>query len=184
MGLKIHLGYTSGKGFESLDIVKNLVDYGVDEVTFSVFSTNEELRKEWMNDKNAKTSLECLRYFCENCEVHCAIILIPNVNDGEVLRKTISDLVEWGAHAVILMRFANKTEQGLILENEPIVDGLEPHDIYEFKNIVKKMHDEFVDKIRITGTPLYDPLTNAPFAISYEDDLVKRLKNKIKQLLT
>jgi methanogenesis marker radical SAM protein len=180
LGLKIHLGYTSGKGFKSVEKVKKLVDCGVDEITFSVFSTDPKIRKEWLNDKNAEESLKCLKYFCETCEVHCAIILVPNVNDGEVLKKTINDLVEWGAKAVILMRFANKTEQGLILENAPIVDGLEPHNIYEFKNIVKKMHDEFGDKIRITGTPLYDPITNAPFAISYEDRLVNILKNKIK----
>ncbi|EHP88093.1 methanogenesis marker protein 10 [Methanotorris formicicus Mc-S-70] len=180
MGLKIHLGYTSGKGFKDLNTAKNLVDYGVDEVTFSVFSTNEELRREWMNDKNAKTSLECLRHFCENCEVHCAIIVVPGVNDGEELIKTVSDLVNWGAKAVILMRFANKTEQGLILGNAPIVEGIKTHTIEEFKNLVKRIHEEFGSKIRVSGTPLYDPITNTPFAISYEENLLNKLKNKIE----
>lgn len=184
LGLKIHLGYTSGKGFESVEKVKKLVECGVDEITFSVFATDPKIRGEWLNDKNAEETLKCLKYFCENCEVHCAVILVPNVNDGEVLKKTINDLVEWGANALILMRFANRTEQGLILENAPIVEGIEPHDIYEFKNIVEKMHCEFGDKIRITGTPLYDPLTNAPFAISYEENLVKKLKNKVKSEAT
>ncbi|WP_048058051.1 methyl coenzyme M reductase-arginine methyltransferase Mmp10 [Methanothermococcus okinawensis] len=184
MGLKIHLGYTSGKGFNSIETAKNLVDYGVDEVTFSVFSTNPKLRKEWLYDKNAEESLKCLKYFCENCDVHCAIILVPGINDGEELRKTINDLIEWGAHAVILMRFANKTEQGLILENAPIVEGIETHNIEEFKEIVKKTFEEFGDKIRITGTPLYDPLTNAPFALSYEERLLKKLRNKIKSEAT
>jgi methanogenesis marker radical SAM protein len=184
VGLKIHLGYTSGKGFESVEIAKNLVDYGVDEITFSVFSTNPEIRKKWLNDKNAEESLKCLKYFCENCEVHCAIILIPGVNDGEELKKTINDLIDWGAHAAILMRFANKTEQGLILENAPIIDGIESHRVEEFKEIVRKTFEEFGDKIRITGTPLYDPLTNAPFAISYEESLLKKLRNKIKSEAT
>ena len=184
MGLKIHLGYTSGKGFKSLEVAKTLVNLGVDEVTFSVFSTNPEIRKKWMIDKNAEESLKCLKYFCENCEVHCAIILVPGVNDGKELEKTLSDLVEWGAKGVILMRFANKTEQGLILKNGPIIEGIHSHDIEEFKNIVRNIHEIFGNKIRITGTPLYDPETNAPFAICNNKGLLKRLRSKIKSEAT
>ncbi|MBW9221418.1 methanogenesis-associated radical SAM protein, partial [Methanothermococcus sp. SCGC AD-155-M21] len=118
------------------------------------------------------------------CEVHCAIILVPGVNDGKELKKTISDLVEWGAKGVILMRFANKTEQGLILKNGPIIEGIHSHGVEEFKNIVRSTYETFGDKIRITGTPLYDPETNAPFAISYNKGLLKRLRSKIKSEAT
>lgn len=110
---------------------------------------------EW---QNAETALKCLRYFCENCEVHCAIIVIPGVNDGEELKKTVSDLVDWGANAVILMRFANSEEQGLILGNAPLIEGIKPHSVEEFKNIVDEIHNEFGDYIRVTGTPLHDQL--------------------------
>ncbi|XRO76396.1 methyl coenzyme M reductase-arginine methyltransferase Mmp10 [Methanocaldococcus sp. 10A] len=181
MGLKIHLGYTSGKGFNTLEIAKNLVDYGVDEVTFSVFSTNPKLRKEWMNDKNAETALKCLRYFCEYCEVHCAIIVIPGINDGDELKKTVSDLVDWGAKAVILMRFANTEEQGLILGNAPLIENIRTHSVEEFKNIVDEIHNEFGDYIRVTGTPLHDPVAGTPFALAKEENshILEKLKNKI-----
>ncbi|ENN96465.1 hypothetical protein J422_02210 [Methanocaldococcus villosus KIN24-T80] len=179
LGLNIHLGYTSGKGFYDKEIAKRLVDYGVDEVTFSVFSTNPQLRKEWMNDKNAETALKCLEYFCEHCEVHCAILVIPGINDKD-LEKTVSDLVNFGAKAVILMRFANREDQGLILGNAPIIEGVEPHSLEEFKNIVKQVHDEFGDKIRVTGTPLYDPIAGTPFAIASEDKILERLRNKVE----
>ena len=184
LNLKIHLGYTSGKGFKSVETVKQLINCGVDETTFSVFSTNPKIRKEWVNDPNAETSINCLKYLCKYCEVHCAIILVPNVNDGEELKKTINDLITWGAHAVILMRFANRTKHGLILENEPLIEGIEPHGIDTFKNIVKETYEEFGDRIRITGTPLYDPLTNAPFAIAQEEDLLIKLSEKIKSEAT
>ncbi|CAB3287722.1 [Methyl-coenzyme M reductase subunit alpha]-arginine C-methyltransferase [Methanocaldococcus lauensis] len=181
MGLNIHLGYTSGKGFDNIDIAKNLVDYGVDEVTFSVFSTNAKLRKEWMNDKNAETALKCLKYFCEHCEVHCAIIVIPGVNDGEELKRTVSDLVDWGAKAVILMRFANSEEQGLILGNAPLLENIKTHTVEEFKKIIDEIHNEFGDSIRVTGTPLYDPITKTPFALADDENkhILERLKNKI-----
>ncbi|HIQ32266.1 MAG TPA: methanogenesis marker radical SAM protein [Methanothermococcus okinawensis] len=180
MGLRIHLGYTSGKGFKDLETAKALVDAGVDEVTFSVFSTDPEMRREWLNDRNARVSLKCLQYFCENCEVHCAVIVIPGVNDGEVLNKTLSDLVDWGAKGVILMRFANTTEQGLILKNAPILEGITPHTLEEFKSIVREAHENFGDSIRVTGTPLYDPVTKAPFAITYHEHILERLRDKVE----
>jgi len=178
--LKIHLGYTSGKGFKSTEYIKKLINCGITEVTFSVFSTNPEIRKKWLNDNNAENSLNCLKLFCESCEVHCAIILVPGVNDGEELRKTIKNLINWGAYAIILMRFANYENNGLILGNEPLIEEITPHDVDEFKNIVEKCYNEFGDKIRITGTPIYDPKTNAPFAISYEENLLEDLRKKIK----
>lgn len=180
MGLKIHLGYTSGKGLKGITQAKNLVECGVNEVTFSVFATDPNIRREWMNDQNPEQSLECLKYFCETCETHCAIIVVPGINDGEVLKNTIADLVSWGANAVILMRFANKTENGLIFENEPLVDGIEVPGIEEFGKIVTEMHELFGEKIRISGTPVYDPLTNTPFAICNEEKVLNELRSKIR----
>ncbi|WP_456472278.1 methyl coenzyme M reductase-arginine methyltransferase Mmp10 [Methanocaldococcus sp.] len=177
-GLKIHLGYTSGKGFNDIKIAEKLVDYGVDEVTFSIFSTNPELRRKWMNDKNAETAIGALKYFCENCEVHVAIIVIPGVNDKDELNKTLSDLEDWGAKAAILMRFANTEEQGLILGNAPILEGVKVHSLEEFKNIVREAHETY--DLRITGTPLYDPVTNTPFAIAKEEKILKKLRDKIE----
>ncbi|ADG13276.1 methanogenesis marker protein 10 [Methanocaldococcus infernus ME] len=177
-GLKIHLGYTSGKGFNDIKIAERLVECGVDEVTFSVFSTDPKLREEWMNDKNSEKAIECLKYFCEHCEVHTAIIVIPGVNDQEVLYKTLSDLEEWGAKGVILMRFANTEEQGLILGNAPILEGIKVHTLEEFKEIVKEAYEEF--NLRVTGTPLYDPVTGTPFAIAKEEKILEKLREKIE----
>ncbi|WP_456420026.1 methyl coenzyme M reductase-arginine methyltransferase Mmp10 [Methanocaldococcus infernus] len=177
-GLKIHLGYTSGKGFNDIKIAERLVECGVDEVTFSVFSTDPKLREGWMNDKNSENVIECLKYFCEHCEVHTAIIVIPGVNDQEVLYKTLSDLEEWGAKGVILMRFANTEEQGLILGNAPILEGIKVHTLEEFKEIVKEAYEEF--NLRVTGTPLYDPVTGTPFAIAKEEKILEKLREKIE----
>ena len=106
------------------------------EVSFTVFSTNPELRRKYMNDKNAEIALECLKIFCKSCEVYAAVVLIPGVNDGAELEKTCSDLEDMGAKGLILMRFANAREQGLILGNAPIMPGITPHSVEEFQNIV------------------------------------------------
>lgn len=164
LSLPIHLGYTSGKGIDDAKMAEDLISLGVEEVTFTVFSTDALLRKKWMGDKNPEESLKALKIFCENCEVHAAAVIVPGANDGEVLFKTASDLEEWGAKAFILMRFANFKNQGLILGNEPIIDGLTPHSLKEFSGLVKKIDDKF--NLRVTGTPLLDPQNDAPFALS------------------
>ena len=84
----IALGYTSGKGFERANDASALVEAGVTEVSFTVFSTNPQLRRKYMNDKNAEIALECLKIFCQSCQVYAASVLIPGVNDGAELEKT------------------------------------------------------------------------------------------------
>jgi methanogenesis marker radical SAM protein len=162
--LPMHLGYTSGKGIDDAKIAEELVSKGVDEVTFTVFSTDPKMRKEWVNDKTPEESIKALKIFCETAEVHAASVIVPGVNDGEELIKTCAKLEEWGAKAFILMRFANFRNQGLILGNEPILEGVNPHSIDEFETLVKKINDEF--SFKVTGTPVCDPDNDSPFAIT------------------
>ncbi|MDR0912075.1 MAG: methyl coenzyme M reductase-arginine methyltransferase Mmp10 [Methanobrevibacter sp.] len=169
LGLKefqipIHLGYTSGKGINDRKIANRLINNGVDEVTFTVFSDNLDLRKKWMGDKNPEESIEACKIFAENTELHAASVIIPGVNDGEVLKQTCTSLEDWGAKAIILMRFANTKNEGLILGNSPIIDGIKSHTVEEFDSLVKEIDKEF--NLRVTGTPISDPETGAPFAIA------------------
>jgi methanogenesis marker radical SAM protein len=169
----LHLGYTSGKGFNRGDEAASLVKAGVHEVTFTVFSTKPELRRKYMGDKHAEAALSNLKIFCENCEVYCAAVLIPGVNDGAELEKTCNDLVEMGAKGLILMRFANSRDQGLILGNDPIIPGIKPHSVEEFRQIVTETSENY--DLRITGTPLWDPETGAPFALASNQEALSRL---------
>ena len=163
-GLPVHLGYTSGKGINDAKMAEDLVSKEVSEVTFTVFSTDPQIRREWVNDKTAEESLKALQIFCENSEVHAASVIVPGVNDGEDLFKTCATLEDWGAKAFILMRFANFRNQGLILGNEPVLEGVVPHELDEFEALVRKINDEF--NFKVTGTPLCDPDNDTPFAIS------------------
>jgi methanogenesis marker radical SAM protein len=71
------------------------------------------------------------------------------------------------------MRFANRTEQGLILENAPILKGQRVHSIDEFRNIITDLSNRF--SMKISGTPLWDPEIGSPFAIISEPDLIDKL---------
>ncbi len=174
----IHLGYTSGKGLNKEDALF-FINHGVNEVTFTVFATDPELRRKYMNDRTPEDSLEALRTFAGKCTVYAAAVLIPGINDGDVLLKTCADLEEMGVKGLILMRFANAPEQGLILNNAPLIEGVVPHTLLEFKSIVDDIHRKF--KFRVTGTPLYDPETGSPFAIRNEPPALSKLPKVTKE---
>lgn len=178
-GAPIHLGYTSGKGFTKGNEAEILIKREVREVSFTVFSTDPTLRANYMNDKKPEASLRVLRDFCESCDVYAAAVLIPSVNDGDALKKTCKDLEEMGIKGLILMRFANKREQGLILNNAPIIKGIEPHSIEEFAEIVNKINKEY--PFRVTGTPLRDPDIGAPFAIRTSREALEKLPEVKKE---
>lgn len=174
----IHLGYTSGKGLKKEDALF-FIEHGVSEVTFTVFATQPELRRKYMNDRTPEDSLEALRTLAKECDVYAAAVLIPGVNDGEVLLKTCEDLEEMGVKGLILMRFANDYEQGLILANAPLIEGIKPHSLSEFKAIVDEINNKF--SFRVTGTPLYDPEIGSPFAIRNESEALSKLPKIAKE---
>lgn len=175
----IHLGYTSGKGLNKND-AEFFIDHGVNEVTFTVFATEPELRRKYMNDKTPEDSLDALRVLAGKCNVYAAAVLIPGVNDGEVLLKTCADLEEMGVKGFILMRFANTYGQGLILDNAPVLEDITSHTISEFKSIVDDINSRF--GFRVTGTPLYDPETGSPFAIRNEPEALSKLPKITKEV--
>lgn len=62
-------------------------------VNVSVHTTNPELRVKMLNNKNAGKVLDYIPRMAENGIVmNCQIVLCRGVNDGEELRKTLSDL--------------------------------------------------------------------------------------------
>ena len=71
------------------------------------------------------------------------------------------------------MRFANATEQGLILENAPILKGKTVQSVDSFRDMVTDLASRF--KLKISGTPLWDPGIGSPFAILHEPALMKKL---------
>ncbi len=162
------LGYTCGKGISDSEMATRLINNGVNEVSFTIFSSNPHLRREWVKDKHPEEALKACQIFCENIKLTGAAVIIPGVNDGDVLRETCNSLEEWGAKGMLLMRFANTFNEGLILGNEPIIKGIESQPVEEFSELVKQINNEY--KFRVSGTPLCDPETGGPFAIASDEN--------------
>ena len=160
------LGYTSGKGITDSSTVTRLINNGVEEVSFTIFASDPKLRKEWVKDPNPQEALKS----CQMFDLTGAAVIIPGVNDGDVLRETCNSLEEWGAKGMLLMRFANTFNEGLILGNEPIIKGIESQPVEDFAELVKQINSEY--KFRVSGTPLCDPETGGPFAIAKDENEV------------
>jgi putative radical SAM enzyme (TIGR03279 family) len=65
-------------------------------VNISVHTTNPILRIKMLNNNNAGNILEKIKYLAENnIEMQMQIVLCPDINDGEELKKTLHDLAEF-----------------------------------------------------------------------------------------
>lgn len=73
--------------------IERIIEYRISPINISVHTTNPELRIEMLNNKNAGKLYSILERFHEvNLEVNCQIVLVPGVNDGKELDRTLSDL--------------------------------------------------------------------------------------------
>lgn len=178
-GNPIKIGYTSGKGFQLNDI-DFLLKNNICEINYSLFSSDFNLRKQYLNDKNPKTSLKIFEDLCSVCDVYAALLLIKDINDKDKLEKTLDFIEKSKCKGVIIMRFSNKIENGLILNNSPILNNIHCHTIYEFKNIVYNQSIKR-KKLRISGTPISDPITGAPFSILNHQIYLNKLPIIYKQ---
>lgn len=170
----LHIGYTSGKGFDSADTAEFLIENNLKEISFTVFASDPALRRRYMNDPTPEVSLEIIKRLASKIDVYAAIVILPDVNDGDVLKSTLDWLEEIGVCGAILMRFANRVNQGLILDNAPILEGQRVHTTEEFKALVEdaaKTHPG----LRISGTPLFDPMFDSPFAVRNDEELLSKL---------
>jgi methanogenesis marker radical SAM protein len=173
MEAPLHIGYTSGKGWDDPAIADLLIDNGLSELSFTVFATDPALRKRYMHDPTPEVSLTILEKLCENVDVYAAAVILPGINDGPVLEQTCEWLQDRGAKGIILMRFANATEQGLILGNGPIINDQKVQTVDSFRDIISDLNKRFA--LKISGTPLWDPDLGSPFAILNEPDLIDKL---------
>ena len=73
--------------------IQRIIEYRLSPINISVHTTNPELRVEMLNNKNAGKLYEILKRFHQvNLEVNCQIVLVPGINDGKELDRTLSDL--------------------------------------------------------------------------------------------
>ncbi len=76
--------------------LERIIFYHLSPINVSVHTTNLELRKEMLKNKNSVKIMEYIEKIAEaNIDINTQIVLVRGVNDGEELDKTIGDLAKF-----------------------------------------------------------------------------------------
>jgi len=76
--------------------IDKIIRFRISPINISIHTTDMELRKKMLNNKNAVKLLDYMRKLKEgNIEMKGQIVLCPEINDGEHLDKTIKDLYDF-----------------------------------------------------------------------------------------
>lgn len=75
--------------------VDRIIKMHISPINISVHTTNPELRCKMMNNRFAGDSLKVLYRLAEaGIALNCQLVLVPGVNDGEELRRSLEDLTK------------------------------------------------------------------------------------------
>lgn len=73
--------------------IDRIIDYRLSPINISVHTTNPDLRVHMLKNKNAGNIYNILKRFHQaNLQINCQIVLVPGVNDGIELERTLKDL--------------------------------------------------------------------------------------------
>ncbi len=73
--------------------IERIINMHISPINISVHTTNPELRVKMMNNKNAGEALSVINRFNDaGIKINCQMVLVPDVNDGEELERTLRDL--------------------------------------------------------------------------------------------
>lgn len=84
--------------------VQRILDYKLSPLYVSVHATDESVRKYMLGIKRCPDQMPMLKRFIDGGIVlNTQIVLVPGVNDGEILKKSLDDLLELGVNTVAIV---------------------------------------------------------------------------------
>ncbi len=77
--------------------IERIIEYKLSPLYISVHATDEETRLKLLGVKRSRNQLELIKKFADNgIKMHTQIVLVPEWNDGEILKKSLRDLRDIG----------------------------------------------------------------------------------------
>lgn len=81
----------------SEDDIERMIRMHISPINVSVHATDPEVRRHMLRNPRAGECLNIMRRFCEvGITLNCQIVVCPGINDGDVLRNSISDMLSLG----------------------------------------------------------------------------------------
>jgi putative radical SAM enzyme (TIGR03279 family) len=128
---------------EDLD---RIVRYRISPINISVHATEPDLRVKMLTNPNAALLYERMKKLHEaRIEMKCQIVLIPGVNDGEHLERTLDDLAKfhpWVVSVAIVPVGITKHREHL--PKLEIFDKAKTLEVFE---LMDKKQEEFLEKL-------------------------------------
>lgn len=77
--------------------IDRMIRMHISPVNVSVHATDPEIRRNMVRNPRAGECMNIMRRFCEaGISLNCQIVVCPGLNDGEILRNSISDILSLG----------------------------------------------------------------------------------------
>lgn len=110
---------------------QRIIDLRISPINVSVQATEPQLRKTLLGNKNADKSIDYMRAFGKaGIEMNGQIVVCPDWNDGEHLKRTIEDLIDIGFHSCSVVP-VGLTQYRKGLANIKAVDKAKAREIIE-----------------------------------------------------
>ena len=129
--------------------IDRIIKYKISPINISVHTTNPELRVTMLKNRFAGAIMDRLKKLREaEIEMHAQIVLMPGLNDGEELKRTIKDLytlVPYVKNIAIVPLGLTKHREGLAKLNTYTEEGAR-----EQIEMVREFQDKYIKEI---GSP-------------------------------
>ncbi len=84
--------------------IERIINMHISPVNISVHTTNPELRCKMMNNRFAGESLSIMKRFADaGIVLNCQLVICPGINDGDELRRSLSDLEQMNVNSVAIV---------------------------------------------------------------------------------
>lgn len=152
--------------------IERMIRLRISPVNISVHTTNPELRKKMLNNKNAGKIYDIMKKFAsKNLFMNCQIVLCPGFNDKDELDRTISDLaalypnvLSLSVVPVGLTRYREGLEKLTPFDKEKAIEVINQVESWQ-----KKIYKEHGSKMVYIADELYIMADKAiPDASDYE----------------
>lgn len=180
----LHGNYITLTNMDEQDIDK-IIKYRISPINISVHTTNGELRKKMLNNKNAGDILSKLKKFAVNrIQINCQIVLCRGVNDEKELDKTVEDLMQLNyAIKSVAVVPAGLTKYR---DNLPNLTAYDLNSANEVINQIEKWQSRIQEKIKRNFIYIADEfyiLANHVFPSYNSYDFFPQLENGIGMLV-
>lgn len=126
--------------------IDRIIRYRISPINISVHTTNPDLRVKMLKNRFAGTVLERMKRLKDaGIEMHAQVVCIPNVNNGEELKRTVLDLYELSPavkNVAVVPVGITKFRDGLVK-----VDTFDKESSLKEIEMIKKLQVKFHEEI-------------------------------------